>query len=363
MNQDTRKGEFLSMVQDSARAFVDDHHRRDRLKNPSPSLWNGLVDMGLTAALLSEDDGGADIGAAGAVQLARLFGQTLLPEPFVQLALVPSVLVAALPAGGHRQGAVDGLTTRGDASALCWQEEGDAIDAWPSRTRLTAGRLAGEKQLSPLADRLFVAAEADGDPVLAAIHCGDEGISVKTRRDLAGGTIADILFRDAPTSEIVLKGPAARQAVQRALALGTLATAAQLLGVAAGLNALTLDHLGVRRQFGRPLGGFQALQHRAVDLHMATALGEASVEHAATLYDADPDGTAALAAISAAKARACETAALASREAIQMHGAIGFTEESDVSLFVRAVLGLTPRFGGALAHRRRFLMLGGDIDA
>ncbi len=362
MNQDSRKGEFLSMVQESAQAFIADHHTRDRLRTPSASLWAGLIDMGLTAALLPEDDGGADIGAVGAVRLTRLFGRALLPEPYVQLALVPSVLAAALPPGDDRDGIVTALTTAGDACAMCWQEQGDAIDAWPVRSRLTAGRLTGEKVLSPLAERLFVTAEADGEPVLAAIHCGEAGVSVRTRSDLGGGAIADMHFLETPISGTILKGAAAQRAARRGLDMGALATAAQLLGVAEGLNALTLDHLGVRRQFGRPLGSFQALQHRAVDLHMAAALGEASVDQAAELYDADPDAATTRAAISAAKARACEAAALASREAIQLHGAIGFTEESDVSLFVRTILGLTPRFGGALAHRRRFLALGGDID-
>ncbi|OYX21676.1 MAG: hypothetical protein B7Z09_00150 [Brevundimonas diminuta] len=363
MNQDIRKGEFLSMVQESAQAFVAHNHSRDRLRAASPSLWGALVDVGLTAALLPETDGGAEIGAVGVVRLTRLFGRALLPEPYVALALVPSVLALAMPRGEQRNSLISGLTSEGGASALCWQEHGNAIDAWSSRSRLIAGRLSGQKILSPLAEHLLVTAETDGQPVLAAVHCGEAGVSVKTRSDLGGGIVADIGFQDAPMSEIVLEGQLAKDAVERALAMGALATAAQLLGVAEGLNALTLEHLSVRQQFGRPLGSFQALQHRAVDLHMATALGEASVEQAAELYDADPDGNAARAAISAAKARACEAAALASREAIQLHGAIGFTEESDVSLFVRAILGLTSRFGGALAHRRRFLALGGDANA
>src|SRR5690606_38799731 len=167
--------------------------------------------------------------------------------------------------------------------ALCGRGPGDAVAAGPGRSRLTAGGLTGEKGWSPLAGRLCATAEADGEPVLAAIHCGEAGVSVRTRADLGGGAIADMHFLETPISGTILKGAAAQRAARRGLDMGALATAAQLLGVAEGLNALTLDHLGVRRQFGRPLGSFQALQHRAVDLHMAAALGEASVEQAAEL--------------------------------------------------------------------------------
>ena len=141
----------------------------------------------------------------------------------------------------------------------------------------------------------------------------------------------------------------------------TLATAATLLGVMERAFALTLDYLRTREQFGRRIGNFQALQHRAADLAMQIALTRASVEAAAATLDAG--SPQARAAISRAKARASEAGMLVTRQAIQLHGGIGYTDEYDVGLYLRRAMVLANSFGGAAVHRARFAAIAPEDDA
>ena len=143
--------------------------------------------------------------------------------------------------------------------------------------------------------------------------------------------------------------------MDRALDEATLATAAMLLGVMEGAFAMTLDYLRTRQQFGKPIGSFQALQHRAVDLKIQIALTRASVEAAAATLDAGAAEDARRAAVSRAKHRAAEAALLVTREAVQMHGAIGYTDEYDVGLYLRKAMVLANQFGSPSLHRRRYV--------
>jgi alkylation response protein AidB-like acyl-CoA dehydrogenase len=127
--------------------------------------------------------------------------------------------------------------------------------------------------------------------------------------------------------------------------------------------AMTLDYLRTRQQFGRPIGSFQALQHRAVDLRIQIALTRASVEAAAATLDAGCTATQRQAAVSRAKARAAEAAMLVTRAAVQLHGAIGYTDEYDVGLFTRKAMVLANAFGSAALHRRRFLATDSGAEA
>jgi alkylation response protein AidB-like acyl-CoA dehydrogenase len=142
--------------------------------------------------------------------------------------------------------------------------------------------------------------------------------------------------------------------IARAFDEATLATAAYLLGVMSRAFEITLDYLRVRKQFDKPIGSFQALQHRATDLKIQIELTRASVTAAARILDNGPAGGRASAAVSQAKHRASEAVMLVTRESIQLHGAIGYTDESDIGLFIRKAMTLANSFGSARAHRARY---------
>ena len=133
-----------------------------------------------------------------------------------------------------------------------------------------------------------------------------------------------------------------------------LTSAAYLLGVARRAFAITSEYLKTRKQFGQHIGSFQSLQHRLVDLYVQIELTEAVVSRAALSFDADPASTDVALQISRAKARASDAAMLVTRQGVQLHGAIGFTDEADIGLFLRRSMVLAHSYGTPTAHRRKY---------
>ena len=132
---------------------------------------------------------------------------------------------------------------------------------------------------------------------------------------------------------------------------------AELLGVMEATLQMTLEYMRNRVQFGKPIGSFQALQHRAVDLYIQQELAAAVVAEAVDVLDSAAGERERAKIASRAKARACEAGLRVTREAIQLHGAIGFTDEYDVGLYLKRALVLAGWLGNGSAHRRRFAQL------
>jgi alkylation response protein AidB-like acyl-CoA dehydrogenase len=143
----------------------------------------------------------------------------------------------------------------------------------------------------------------------------------------------------------------------RALAAGSAGAAAELVGVASGASAMILDYLRQRKQFGRLIGEFQALQHRAAHLYAEIEIARAAAFKAAALLDGS-DSQAEL-HVSVAKAKAADVANLAVREGVQMHGGIGMTDEHDVGLFMKREAVLGELFGDVYYHRAQVAALSG----
>jgi alkylation response protein AidB-like acyl-CoA dehydrogenase len=145
--------------------------------------------------------------------------------------------------------------------------------------------------------------------------------------------------------------------LQRALLAGRVGAAAELVGVASGSSAMTLDYLRQRKQFGKLIGEFQALQHRAAHLHAEIEIARAAVLKAAQKLESDPDNAELF--VSVAKAKAADVANLAVREGVQMHGGIGMTDEHDIGLFMKREAVLGQMFGDVYYHRERVAALSG----
>ena len=349
------------MVEDSAAAFLDQHHQRGRVRGDREgiALWPGIVELGLPLVALDEAAGGTGLGAAGIVRLARLFGRMLVPEPLIAAAFIPATLATALPGTELGAAILAGIGDGARRCVLAWQEDARAIAAWGVTAAIMHGRLAGTKLLVPGSPtHLLVTAMAGEAPALCLLPVDAAGIRCDAQPGLGGGMLAQVRFDGVEVGGApCVTGAAAGLAADRALLVGTLAHAARLLGLAEAAFALTLEHIKTRAQFGQTIGSFQAIQHRAVDLQIAIALSEASIDAAAAAFDSDPDGPAARAAISAAIARASAGGLLIAKESVQMHGAIGFTAEADIGLYVRALSGTGHLMGTARDHRRRFANL------
>ena len=124
---------------------------------------------------------------------------------------------------------------------------------------------------------------------------------------------------------------------------------------------ITLDYMKTREQFGRKIGAFQALQHRAVDMQIQVSLTRATIGTASYALDSAPTLGQRQAAVSRAKVRASDAAMVVTRTCIQLHGGIGYTDAYDIGLFLRKAMVLSPLYGSPSVHRRRFRTVAPEI--
>jgi len=315
---------------------------RFRVPGHDAATYREMCALGWSGLRAPGKAGGSDLGITELCALAQGLGAALAPEPI----LTTAVLVPLLVAGGAAEVARQAMN--GEVLvAPAWNESANAMDA-PLRTRFVDGRVTGVKKFVPAggAHHLLVST-ADG---LALVRPDAAGVLVQEQFTQDGGLLATVEFRDAP-------GTAVAGDLSSSLLELALANAAALLGVMERMLELTMEYLNTRRQFGRPIGSFQVLQHRMVDLRLQQDLCQAVLADAVAAYDGATDAGTRAMAVSRACARMSEAAIGAARQAIQAHGAIGMTDECDLGLYARKALTLYNRFGSALLHRRRYLGL------
>ncbi|MBA1204242.1 acyl-CoA dehydrogenase [Pseudomonas capeferrum] len=356
------------LLRDSANDFLAGNHAPSRLRGwigrvrpLERRLWQGMAELGWTGVMLPEVLGGSELGLSEACVLTEVMGRHLLAEPFVACCVMPSVLLQAAARHNHSADVAElagWLSLAERPITLAWQEAAGQLALPLPACRVENGVLWGSKQFVLGCEEdsvLLVSAQLDGQFALVAIAADASGVAID---DFAAGigAQAHVHFNEAPLlyAEPLLVGAEAELALRQALAAGRIAHSAEQAGQAAGCLQQTLDYVSQRVQFARPLGSFQTVQHRCVDLHIEISLANAAWQHALECYEQAPLASTTEAAISAAKARCGSAARLTSKQAVQLHGAMGFAEEVDIGLYLRAA-----QFGGAWlgsveAHRRRF---------
>lgn len=330
------------------------------------ALWRQMADLGWFGIALPERYGGMGLGLAETAIVAEGLGRALVPEPYTASA----VLAVGALAGGDNEALKQELLPRivsGEyLPALAWQESPGTIDARhvsAVATPFEGGfRLSGTKRYvvgAAGADGYLVAARAGGDLVLAVIDRKAQGVSVDLAPLADGRHFGTVALDDAvvPRERVAATGEIASAALGRALDHAAAIASAELYGVMSRALEMSVDYMKTRVQFGKPIGSFQALQHRAVDLYIQRELASATLEDALHSLDRDPAARERSAIASRLKARCSEAGVRITREAIQIHGAIGFTDEYDAGLYLKRALVLGAWLGNAAQHRRRYAAL------
>jgi alkylation response protein AidB-like acyl-CoA dehydrogenase len=350
---DEERAEALRMIRESTEGLAPRNGDRKRIralrfKSPGfdPEIFRQMAEQGWVGLSIPEVQGGAGLGMAEFCAIAEALGAALSPEPLVQAALSVRLLAAS-----KARAPLEKLLAGERYIATAWAEAPNALTALgtPDAARLfipCAGGAAG-----------FLVPVRTGKGLALYLQASDN--AALTLDDTQDGGQFGTLTPDAG----VLLADDIGAALSSALDEATLATSATLLGVMDQAFALTLDFLRTRQQFGKFIGSFQALQHRAADLHLQIALTRASVEAAAAVLD-DAAALAASrhAAVSAAKARASEAAMLITRQAVQFHGGIGYTDEADIGLYLRKAMVLANQFGSAKQHRLRYAAVAAEEE-
>ena len=331
-------------------------------------LWKQFAELGLTGICIPEGAGGAGMGATEAGLVLEEIGRNLTPSPFLTTAVAA---VRALDGSAQADRWFPGILA-GETVAALAVNEGKHHD--PKHVALQAKRsgngfaLSGAKQFvvqGKAADVILVAARTAGSPgemdgiTLFAVEKGASGLEVENLT-LADSSKAARLTLDnvqLDADAVVGEVDAGWAPLNRALNAGRAGAAAELVGVAAGAAEMTFDYLKQRKQFGKLIGEFQALQHRAAHLYGEIEIARAAALKAAELLDSG-DPRAEL-MVSVAKAKAGRSAALAVQEGVQMHGGIGMTDEHDIGLYMKREAVLSELFGSPRFHANRVAELSG----
>lgn len=325
------------------------------------AMWQRLVDAGWLSVMVNEAHGGLGQGLAELAGIAFEAGARLLPEPFIA-AGVHSVLVAAEVAE-RRQGGelLEQLLLGRMVAGVAWQDDLAQLEPAPGGViaeRVRNGySLRGRKRFvlpGSGADGWFVCAHADGEPLLFWVHASSSGLEHLAERRFDGSVMSTLMLGSVQAFEhdLLLRGQAVIEVMRHANDVARVAQSAELLGVARRTLELVLEHVNTRMQFGQTIGSFQALQHRMVDAYIQLELGESSLSDAIARYDAGQLELSLVA--SRSKARAARAAIGMTRLAIQLHGAMGYSDEHPIGLYFKRALCTSSWLGGEGAHRRRY---------
>lgn len=315
-----------------------------RAAHLSPSArgprWAALAELGVCGLLVPEAQGGLGLGLVDLVPLVEAAGRVALPEPLAITAGVAAPLLADVAADARGMG-----TDR----ARPWLE---AIAAGTATVAVATATPAGTPVVGADGADLIVTVGGTGDGPHIHVVDGGSGICTPvpsldpTRRlALVGGTpTPDSRVATGSQASVLLHTTAARAAV---------VTAAELLGLADAMIAMAATYATERNQFGRPIGSFQAVKHLLADAQVRLEFARPTVYAAA--WAIDRDAAAATRSVAVAKAYASEAALEAARVSLQVHGAIGYTWECDLQLFLKRAWALAEDWGSADEHRARLL--------
>ncbi|SED79473.1 acyl-CoA dehydrogenase family protein [Bradyrhizobium erythrophlei] len=363
--------EEQSMLRDSARGLISDkapvaHLRalRDSKDTTgfSRELWKTFAEMGFSGLLVPDTFGGSGLGCVEAGIVMEEIGRTLMPSPF----LATSVLAAsALSRGGSEAQKAQHLPKIADGSLLAALAIDEGAKHRPLQTKLQATRsgngfkLSGDKAFvvdGHTADLLIVAARTAGSAgdknglTLFLVDPKAKGLAVERTAMVDSHNAARIVFDSVEVNADSVLGEVDQGfgLLEGVLNIGRGAVASEMVGLSDEVFGRTVTYLKERKQFGKAIGEFQALQHRAAELYIDIEITRAAVLKALQALDADL-GKAGN-AVAVAKARAGTTATLAVQEGVQMHGGMGMTDQFDIGFFMKRARVCQELFGDSNFH-------------
>ncbi len=335
----------------------------------SPRHWKELADLGVISALFPENAGGLGGDAADVQVVFESLGHWLCVEPFLDTLIVGRALMAAGDTS-RLAGLIEGTTV----AVLAHDEPGSHYEMSRVTTRAEEVNggwvLNGAKMVvrhAESADHFLVSArisgadDADEGVALFFVPRDSGGLSVRGYGRIDGGRAGELTLRDmhvGPETRVDTGGERGATILDRGIAWGILAICAEALGALDIARRDTLEFLRTRKQFGVPLGSFQALQHRMANLLIEIEQARSAVTNAVVAMN-EPDSARAR-ALSAAKYSIGHIGALAAEECIQLHGGIGTTWELPLPHYAKRLVMIDHELGDQDHHLQRYIELSGQ---
>lgn len=337
----------------------------------SASKWRELAELGVIGALFSEDDGGFGGEGFDLTVVFEAIGRGLICEPFLQSGVLAGGLLAI---GSETQKDHLEAVIAGETIAVLAQAEADdgGDPTYLATTATKSGEgwvLNGHKAVirhGAAADLLVVSARTSGDAgdangvSLFVVPKDTEGLSFQKYQTIDGGGAADITLKNVALGSESLLGVEGQVAalLEAALGRGLLAISAEALGIMDVIKEMTIEYIQTRKQFGVPIGKFQALQHRMAEMLLEIEQARSAVINAAAVVD--QTGPARERALSAAKFTIGQIGTLVAEESIQLHGGIGMTWEHALGHFAKRLVMIGHELGDEDYHLSRYMRIGAE---
>ena len=340
--------EEQQLVADSVRRFVAQDYSFEARKRIvaskegwSREVWTKLAEIGLLGLPFPSDFGGFGGRAVDLMSVMEAFGDALLVEPYLSTVGLAGRLVATAGTDTQKRELLPGIAE--GRLVLAFAHLGDVTSS--------GSKLNGRKRLvmhAPIADMLVVSA-GDG---LFLVDAKAGGVAITSQTTLDSMRGGDVEFRDA--SAVRLGDGDASRAIEEALDYATALQCAEAVGAMKSANDATLDYLKTRKQFGVPIGFFQALQHRMVDMVIDCEQARSMASLACARVDAAGDAAERARIVSAAKIKIADAARHISQESVQLHGGMGMSDELKVSHTFRRLTVIARELGDVDYHLERF---------
>ena len=358
--------EAQTILRESADKLVERHAGPARFRELrttehgfDPARLAVVAEAGWLSLLVPEERDGLGLGTTEAALVLESAGRGLMTEP------IAAVMAAAraVASGPAAMGAtLEGLTSGGSVILPALHDPaaddpaGARVQATPAGSGFKLSGRTGAVPGAPAAGGFIVNARSGDGNVVCLVPRDANGLEIQQRGRVDGTGHATLALNDVavPADAVIASGAQGTEVAAATLDLVLMGTSAEMLGIMEQGLALAVDYLGTREQFGRPIGSFQALQHRAVNDHVDIELTRSLLYQVCAAMD---DGRGNRAMVAAVKARASDAVLSVTKSMVQMHGAIGFTDEYNASLYLRRAMALSAQYGNAAWHRKRYARL------
>lgn len=335
------------------------------------AVWKEMADLGFAGILTSEKYGGTDFGPVGLGLVLEQSGRTLAASPLVSTVLVCGSAVQLAGSATQRQDILSAIAAGEIIMALALEEgahHNPTHIATKAQAEGNAFRLSGSKTFvldGHVADKLIVAARTSGDVnaksgiTLFIVDAKAKGITITRTLMVDNRNAANITFDNVSVASDAVLGSVdgGSDVIEQVLDIARIGLAAEMLGSIQEVFDTTVEYLKERKQFGVPIGSFQALKHRIADLFAEIELCRSVVLDALSALEARRNDVPLIASL--AKARLSETARRMTNEGLQMRGGMGMTDQFDIGLFMKRARVAAATFGDANFHRDRYATLEG----
>lgn len=363
-----RLSEEEQMIRDSAASFFSDDAELKRIRaqrgeQPGYGVgkWQEMAELGWLGSRLPEQYDGMGLKFGEVVHMFEQFGRALAPEPVISTAI--------LGAGAILNGDNDALKIEylpllasGEwKTTVAWQEKVSSMDIDATSVVAKADgssySITGKKLFVPAADGVdafVVSAKTGNGTELFLVDKDSDGVSIEYDNRVDGGFFGSVTLDNVSVGKDRLVATNGAQVLSKVLDEARLAASAELFGVMAKALEISVEYIKQREQFGKPIGSFQALQHRAVDTFILVELSRSVLIQSANTFDQSEDETTRAIAASQVKARCSDAALKVTKSCIQLHGGIGYTDECNIGLYLKKAMVLAAWLGQSTYHRTRY---------